>query len=129
MTSAIIPLFLMCVLLGAAGQLSIKCGVSAITRSFGHSLSISLILQHPLTVFLNPYVFMGFASYAVSSLLWLVLMSKFKLSVIYPMISLGYVFVVFGSIVLFHDRPNFYTWAALALIVAGVSLMALSGSA
>lgn len=110
---------LVVVVLGAFGQLAIKAGVTTLGK-----LSLSTIASQPVRVFTNPWVFFGFAAYALSSLLWLTLASRYPLSLIYPMISLGYVFVVFGSMVLFKDRPNAYTWIALALIVSGVSLLA-----
>lgn len=118
---------LLSVLLGAAGQLSIKKGVMLLKASFGQDLSIPLILQNPLRVLANPYVLLGFSAYAVSSLVWLTLASRYRLSLIYPMVAMGYVFVVIGSIIVFRDRPTYYTWIALVLIVSGVSLLAKTG--
>lgn len=119
---------LVCVLLGAGGQLLLKKGVTVVAAALSTpSLSMSAIIEHPVAVFLNPFVFFGFAAYGVSSLIYLSLASKFPLSILYPMISLGYVFVVIGSIWVFHDKPNSFTWAALLFIVIGVSLLARSG--
>ncbi len=121
---------LMCVLLGAAGQLFLKTGVTNASAALGAaSLSLPLMARSPATVFLNPFVLVGFACYGLSSVLWLVLMSRYPLSLIYPMIALGYVFVTLGSIVFFKDRPNAFVWLALLLIVSGVSLLARAGSA
>lgn len=118
---------LLSVLLGATGQLCIKKGVMLLKASFGQDLSIPLILQNAGRVISNPYVLVGFCSYAVSSLVWLTLASRYRLSLIYPMLAMGYVFVVIGSIIVFRDRPTHYTWIALALIVSGVSLLAKTG--
>ncbi len=118
----------MCVLLGAAGQLLLKTGVTNVSAALGAaSLNLPLMARSPATVFLNPFVLAGFACYGLSSVLWLVLMSRYPLSLIYPMIALGYVFVTLGSIVFFKDRPNAFVWLALLLIVSGVSLLAKAG--
>ncbi len=119
---------LMCVVLGATGQLLIKKGLMALKAASGTVLTLSGIAHNPVGVFLNPLIFFGFGAYGVSSLLWLTLSSKYPLSLIYPMISLGYVFVVMGSVVMFRDKTTVFTWIALALIVAGVSLLAKSGT-
>lgn len=127
MTRSLLTL-LMCVLLGAAGQLFLKTGVTNASAALGAaSLSLPLMAKSPATVFLNPFVVVGFACYGLSSVLWLVLMSRYPLSLIYPMIALGYVFVTLGSVVFFKDRPNAFVWLALALIVTGVSLLAKAG--
>lgn len=116
-----------CVMLGAAGQICLKTGVIIAKEALGRDLSVPLILKNPTVVFLNPYVILGFGMYGFSSLLWLTLMSRYRLSLIYPMISLGYVFVVVGSIIVFKDKPTIYTWIALSMIVMGVSLLAKTG--
>jgi len=115
------------VFLGALGQISIKAGVVHLKELFGQNLTISLILQNPGRVLLSPWVLGGFVAYAFSSLIWLTLASRYRLSLIYPMVAMGYVFVVLGSIVVFHDRPTVYTWVALTFIVIGVSLLAKTG--
>jgi drug/metabolite transporter (DMT)-like permease len=115
------------VFLGALGQISIKAGVMHLKELFGQNLTISLILQNPGRVLLSPWILGGFAAYAFSSLIWLTLASRYRLSLIYPMVAMGYVFVVLGSIVVFHDRPTVYTWVALTFIVIGVSLLAKTG--
>ncbi|MEJ5298652.1 MAG: hypothetical protein WHZ52_11510, partial [Armatimonadota bacterium] len=94
------------VFLGALGQISIKAGVMHLKEAFGENLSIPLILKNPVRVLLSPWILGGFTAYAFSSLIWLTLASRYRLSLIYPMVAMGYVFVVLGSIVVFHDRPT-----------------------
>ena len=61
MTKSLLTL-LMCVLLGAAGQLFLKTGVTNASAALGAaSLSLPLMARSPATVFLNPFVLVGFA--------------------------------------------------------------------
>lgn len=119
-----------CVALGAAGQLCLKAGLDAVKLNLGiQEVGLALIAKSPMSVFSNPFVIFGFLAYGLSSILWLTLVSKYPLSLIYPMVSLGYLFVVIGAALIFKEKPNVYAIMALMLIVAGVSLMAKAGKA
>ena len=75
-------------LLASFGQIFLKMGLA------GGEISGSAGL---IKAFLNPYVLLGFAIYACSTLTWMLLISRVKLSVAYPMISISYVIVMILS--------------------------------
>jgi len=115
-------LLLFAVTLGVIGQIAIKYGLRRLGYE-AHGTSVSTILSALLT----PYVALGFGLYAVSSLAWLVVLSRIKqLSVAYPMISVGYVLVVVLSWHFFQDSINLTRVVGLALICAGVALVGFS---
>jgi len=115
-------LLLFAVCLGALGQIAIKSGL----RKLGYEAQGTSVGKI-LTALFTPYVGLGFGLYAISSLAWLVVLSRIKqLSVAYPMISVGYVLVVLLSWYFFQDTINLTRIAGLALICAGVALVGFS---
>ncbi len=115
------------IVLGSAGQIALKHGVTSIGGLSAGPGMLGLFTG-ALRAIATPYVFLGFALYAVSSLLWLNIISQVKLSIAYPMISLSYVVVVILSSVLLKERVNLVTIAGLLLICVGVSLMGVGFS-
>ncbi len=113
------PFVLICgaVCLGVVGQLLMKNGmnqVGAIDR-----LGLATLIR----VFSNLWVLLGFASYGLSSVIYLMALSKLDLSVAYPMIGLGYVLVVLFSWLLLREPVSAVRWLGTLLIVAGVWLV------
>lgn len=113
-----LPFILGSVVFGVIGQLCLKTGVSSVATSGGLAF-----LYRALT---TPMVLLGFGAYAASSLIWLVVLSKVALSYAYPMVALGYVFVVVASAVILREDVPLVRWVALLIICAGVALLARS---
>ena len=112
------------VLIGVVGQILLKKGMSEVGQfDFG---AISQILPQFIRAFLNPYVFMGFVFYFLSSLFWMIVLSKVQLSVAYPMLSLGYVFVLIASWFLFKEPVTVIRWLGVLVIMLGVTLISRS---
>jgi multidrug transporter EmrE-like cation transporter len=88
--------------------------------------AVNQIVPQFIRAFLNPYVFMGFAFYFLSSLFWMVVLSKVELSVAYPMLSLGYAFVLIASWFLFNEPVSAVRWLGVLVIMAGVTLISRS---
>jgi multidrug transporter EmrE-like cation transporter len=112
-------LILLAVVLGVVGQLLLKQGVSADGPIGGINRAL-------LATIFRPLVLLGFACYGLSSLFWLVVLSRTELSFAYPMIALGYVLVFFLSWWFFHDKVTWVRLVGLALICGGVVVVALS---
>lgn len=107
--------------LAVTGQLLMKKGM----MMFG-AFPASQFLSKIIPMFLNPYVFFGFASFGLSSLFWLVVLSRMPLSLVYPMVSLAYVIVAFASIVFFKEHVSLIRWMGIVVIVLGVFLVSRS---
>lgn len=110
-------LLLGAVCLGVMGQFLMKSGmnqVGAIDR-FGLGVLVRM--------FSNPWVLLGFASYGVSSIAYLMALSRLDLSVAYPMIGVGYVLVVLVSWLVLHESVSALRWLGVLLIFAGVWLI------
>jgi drug/metabolite transporter (DMT)-like permease len=114
-----IALILLSVALGVTGQILLKQGVSAGGPITG--LNRALVA----TIF-RPLVMLGIFSYAISSVSWLVVLSRTELSFAYPMIALGYVLVFFLSWWFFDERVTWVRITGLFLICFGVILVAIT---
>ena len=112
---------LVAVSLGAAGQLLMKTGMDA-ARLASNGGAVD-VLRHGFSQF---RVLGGFALYGVSSLLWLLVLSRAQLSWAYPMIAVSYVVVVFLSWLILKEQLNALRLSGLALICIGVILVSRS---
>jgi len=112
---------LIAVCLGAVGQLLMKTGMDAArTASTGGAVDV---LRHGFT---QARVLSGFALYGLSSLLWMLVLSRVQLSWAYPMIAVSYIVVVFLSWLVLKEHVSALRIGGLALICAGVVLVARS---
>ena len=114
-----IALILLSVALGVTGQIFLKQGVSAGGPITGLNKAV-------LVTLFKPMVLLGLFSYGLSSISWLVVLSRTELSFAYPMVALGYVLVFFLSWWLFDERVTWVRVAGLCLICFGVVLVALT---
>lgn len=117
-----IILILVNVVLASAGQIALKYGVNCL-----HGLSagpgLTGLLVGAVKAICTPYIFLGFALYAVSAVIWLHILSHVRLSIAYPSISLSYVVVVILSAAILKEKVHPVTIAGLVLICFGVSLI------
>jgi drug/metabolite transporter (DMT)-like permease len=102
------------VLLGAAGQVLMKLGVSG-----QESASLGALVSAALSA---PLVWLGLLSYAVSSALWLIVLSRVPLSTAYPFGAASYVLVVFVALLL-GEQVGLARWTGVALVVGGLWLV------
>lgn len=109
-----LALILGSVALGATGQVLMRAGMV----SLGGRGAIDAVLAG----LAQPLVWLGITSYAVSSLLWLVALSRVPLSTAYPFGSLSYVIVVAVALATGEAVPAL-RWLGVALIVGGIWLV------
>ncbi|MDR1452795.1 MAG: 4-amino-4-deoxy-L-arabinose transferase [Candidatus Margulisbacteria bacterium] len=119
-----ILLVLVPVLIGVVGQLFLKKGM-AVVGQFDFTALPQLLPQFA-RAFTNPWVFAGFAFYFLSSLFWMVVLSRVELSVAYPMLSLGYAVVLLASFFLFQEAVSPARWLGVLVIMLGVVLISRS---
>lgn len=107
------------VLLAAIGQLVLKLGMTKVGKVSSLASAPSMLL----TALLNPVVLAGLAVFGLSALVWLVVLSRVKLSVAYPMVSLGYIVTVFFAWRIFNEPLKPITIAGCLTIILGVFLI------
>lgn len=79
-------------------------------------------------IFTNYYLFIGFFVYGVSAVLLIVALRSGELSVLYPFIALGFIWVTLFSIFLFNEHVSLFNWIGMFAIIFGVSLIGYGGS-
>jgi len=104
-----------CTLLIAVAQLLIKTGANR--------LSHAGLLGTLIGIFTVPPLFAGYCLYGVFTVLFVYALRHGEVSVLYPIIALGYVWVAILSAMVFHETMNPLKIAAIAIIVAGVSVL------
>lgn len=120
-----IPLILFSVALNASAQLFLRKGmpnVSLVTNQ-----GVLELAQGAIRIVFNPWVFSGLSCYAISIVLWMYVLSKVQVSFAYPFLSVGYVIVVGAAYLLFREPVSVMKLAGIALICAGVVLVARGG--
>ncbi|MCE5200641.1 hypothetical protein LLG39_16875, partial [bacterium] len=107
--------------LGSIGQIFLKLGLG--TKKLADPSVLQTFLNI-LRAMEAPYVLIGLALYIVSTFFWMFVLSKVRLSVAYPLISMSYFLVVILSGTLLHEQVNWMlAGVGLALISIGVSFI------
>ena len=88
--------------LGSFGQIFMKLGLGKHGIASG-ATPLQTILNIIIAM-LTPKVLTGLCLYVVSTFFWLLVLSKVRLSVAYPMISMSYILVVILSSMILHER-------------------------
>ena len=73
----------------------------------------------------NWRLILGVFLFCFSSIFFVLGLRDGELSVLYPMVSLGYVFTLFWSRLFFKERLTATKFAGLALILAGVAMVGM----
>lgn len=113
-------LIVISIVLGAFAQIAMKLGSSQVVAE-GMNLTAQL-----LKYFTNIPILSGFLLYALSAVVWIFALSRVPLSIAYPMVASSYVLVVFLSWLIFHEPVSVMRILGLAIIVAGVMIIANS---
>jgi len=109
----------LCTLCGVAAQFLIKTSTShaMFTAASGGLSLAALAANYPLWA--------GLACYGASTALLILALRDGELSLLYPVISLTYVWVVALSVLAFHETLNVWKVAGVGLICCGVALLGM----
>lgn len=72
----------------------------------------------------TPWVIGGLVLYVIATVIWIYLLNKFSLSLLYPLQSLAYVAAIFISLFVFHEHIPLLRWVGAGVILVGVTLVA-----
>jgi len=117
LTSSIL-LILLSISIAVGGQILLKLGMNRIGPvSFSSIGAVGSLLAD---IFKSPMVLIGLFCYAISAVIWLVVISAVDLSFAYPFIGLTYVFILIVSRFILKEDVNPLRWAGAAIITVGV---------
>ncbi len=112
-----IGMILSSVFLSAGGQLLFKAAMN----EFGVlELSIPALFR----LLSNPLLLLGLAVFFISAILWLVALLRADLSFAVPFLSLAYILVLLGSVVLFQENISLLRLSGFAVIILGLFVIA-----
>ncbi len=108
-----------CSLIGAAAQVLMKIGTKGLP-------SAGNFLDTIIGIFTNPYLFTGYSLYGISAVLLILALRHAELSILYPVLSLTYVWVAVLSVVVFHEAMPPLRILGIATVVMGVAILGRS---
>ena len=112
------------VLLNAFAQLFIRKGMLLIGCL---TLNIQNIVSLCFKVLTNIFLLSGMTCYAISILLWMVVLSRVNVSVAYPLLSIGYIVTAIMAYFLFGETLTLQKVAGIIVICIGVWLLTQTG--
>ena len=106
------------VFLGVCGQLLFKHTMMRVgTVDFSHlSIAIPAVAS-------SPFLWLGLCCYGISTVVWLMILSRVQLSYAYPLLSTGYILVVVLSYFIFKEPVTWLRFGGVLVIVAGVIMV------
>jgi drug/metabolite transporter (DMT)-like permease len=119
-------LVFLCTLIGAAAQMIMKKGAGALPLHVTLPDVVrdpTLVIRYALGIITNPLLFLGYALYGINTLLMAAALKGRELSLLFPIISLTYVWVSILSVSVLGEQMNLFRGLGIALIVAGVSIL------
>ena len=100
----------------AIANLMLRKGTLAVGPTASPGSQILLLLRQPVFV-------TGVVLYGLAALIWFRVLPMEKLTTSYPMlVSLTFILVTLGAVLVFHEHVNLQKVAGLAIIVAGIVL-------
>lgn len=108
------------VLLNAFAQLFLKKGMLLIGNV---AVSLAAIMELIPKAALNIYIWGGMACYAISILVWLVVLSKVEVSYAYPFLSIGYIVTAFIGYFFLGESMGMSKIIGILTICVGIVIM------
>ncbi len=110
-------IILLGVIFAAVGQVSWKMGMNMIGPL--NSVTASDLFS----VLINTYIIAGLIMYGLSTVFWLIALSRMDLSFVYPFISLTYILVLSLSYLVLKESIGLNKIAGSVLIILGLILI------
>ena len=113
----VIVIILIGILFASSGQILWKIGMTDIgpITSLSTGSLISMIM--------SPWVIGGTMSYALSTIFWLIALSRADLSFVYPFIALTFVIIFIASFILFHENISAMRISGAIIILCGIIVL------
>ncbi|MBS3095350.1 EamA family transporter [Candidatus Woesearchaeota archaeon] len=110
------------IIFSVAGQLLIKHGMNKSGKLY--------LTKEPLVsikkIITNKFVVLGFMSYGISAIVWLIVLNKMPLSLAYPLVSSSYILIAIFSTLFFKEKIPSLRWLSMAIIIIGIILLSNS---
>ncbi len=111
-------LLLITVFTATSGQVLLKMGALKLGR-----VNVSNVANQVVGIFTTPELLLGLGLYGFSAILYILLLTRVKLSVAGPTVAVGYIFSVLMGYFIFKETIPFSRVLGVGLIVCGVVLV------
>ena len=117
-------LVLFSVTLSSGAQLLLKAGMTndVVQRALASGRGLLIIPS----IAASPQIFAGLATFALSVLTWLLVLSKVEVSQAYPAVAFGIVITALGGYFLFGEALNSIRILGITIVIIGVAVVAAS---
>lgn len=105
------------VVLLVLGQTLWKLGLAGIALKLDFNCFLRLIA--------NPYIIGGFVVYGFATFIWLYILSKAELSLVYPLQSFCYVAAAIVAFFVFKESIPLTRWTGISLIILGTYFVSM----
>jgi drug/metabolite transporter (DMT)-like permease len=112
-------LLLLAVLTASGGQFFLKAGAIKLGQ-----VQLSNVVTHILGIVTIPELIFGLLLYALSAVLYILLLTRAPLSVVGPAVSIGYIFSVLMGYYFFKEVITARQLVGLGMVACGVILLA-----
>jgi multidrug transporter EmrE-like cation transporter len=119
-----IALLVVSVGLAIAGQVTLKSAMNQIGR-----IGTSEVRAAGATVSRaarEPRLWAGLTLFGISSIFWLVVLSRVPLSVAYPFVGVSYIAIVLLSRFLLHEHVPLLRWVGVLVVATGIAIIGFS---
>ncbi len=114
---------LISIALGATGQFLFRVGMLKVGKVTLYSIG-GQIFQ----VLFTPAIILGFFCFGLSSLLWLIIISRWQLSFAYPLVALGYIIVIAYGTIFLRETLDLPKIIGCLFILSGIGILGLAGN-
>jgi drug/metabolite transporter (DMT)-like permease len=113
---------LLCTFINAASQMLFKRGTASLRAH-------PSMVETAVGIITNPLLFAGLALMGVTTVVFVLALRKGDLSLLYPVMTLGYVWVTALSAAFLHESMNVLKAAGIAVIISGVAILGRNSTA
>jgi multidrug transporter EmrE-like cation transporter len=117
-------LLLVSVSFAVVGQLTLKSAMDSVGR-IGRA-DIGSLGQTVLKAAKEPKLWVGLFLFGISAVFWLVVLSRVRLSVAYPLVGISYIIIVALARFLLHEHVPGLRWVGVVIIALGIVVIGFS---
>jgi multidrug transporter EmrE-like cation transporter len=117
-------LLLVSVSFAVVGQLTLKAAMDSVGR-IGRA-DLGSLGQTVLKAAKEPKLWVGLFLFGISAVFWLVVLSRVRLSVAYPLVGISYIIIVALARFMLHEHVPTLRWVGVSIIAIGIVVIGLS---
>jgi multidrug transporter EmrE-like cation transporter len=119
-----IILLLISVGFAVAGQVTLKSAMNHIGRI--GSAEVAAAGDTIARALREPRLWLGLALFGISSIFWMIVLSRVPLSVAYPFVGISYIVIVLASRFALHEQVPTMRWIGVLVVAVGITIIGLS---